>query len=97
MGKDGIHKYQKCPHFMPFLKRIKQRRVASGAPWSPTSLGRPHLGGPPMGSFLGHQVHLEAFLEISKKVLFQKNPKSTFTIHEDIFLRPLNPKLFLCA
>ena len=53
--------------------------------------------GAPKGGFLGSQVLLETFLEISKKVLFQKYPKSTFTIHDDIFQRPVELKIFMWA
>ena len=65
--------------------------------------GSPHVAGhpqwvPPKGDPI-HPCHTpRSFGAKAQKCGFPKsNPKSTFTIHEDIFLRPLNPKLFLCA
>ena len=65
--------------------------------------GSPHVAGhpqwvPPKGDPI-HPCHTpRSFGAKAQKCGFPKsNPKSTFTINEDIFLRPLNPKLFLCA
>ena len=60
-------------------------------PWPAT------LGGSPMRSLLAPQSLLEAFLEISKKGFSTKIPKSTFTIHDDIFQRPVELKIFMWA
>ena len=60
-------------------------------PWPAT------LGGPPTWGCLGSQALLEGFLELSKKVFFLKIPKSTFTIHDDIFQRPVELKIFMWA
>ena len=60
-------------------------------PWPATPWGAPMRG------LLAPQSLLEAFLEISKKVFFHKYPKSTFTIHDDIFQRPVELKIFMWA
>ena len=55
------------------------------------------LGGPPKGVSQPPSL-LEAFWENIPKGDFSKNiHKVIFTIHKDIFLRPINPKLFLCV
>ena len=56
-----------------------------------------HSRGPPTWGCLGSQALLEAFWEKSQKVLSIKIPKSTFTIHDDIFQRPVELKIFMWA
>ena len=60
-------------------------------PWPATPWG------PPTWGCLGSQGLLEAFWEKSQKVLSIKIPKSTFTIHDDIFQRPVELKIFMWA
>ena len=98
-GKVGIQKYQKYPHFMSHIKGIKgmmdqvmEVLLHAGQPT--------HCGGAPQGVPSPPSLPLlEAFWKYPKRCFprRKKYPKSTFTIHEDIFLRPLNPKLFLCG
>ena len=70
--------------------------VPCGAPWCSTSLAG-HPWGVPMRSLLAPQSLLEAFLENFKMGFSTKIPKSTFTIHDDIFQRPVELKIFMWA
>ena len=64
--------------------------------------GPPHVAGHTWGVGTPHVVSCppfpsRIFLAYSKKMLFQKYPKSAFTIHDDIFQRPFELKIFMWA
>ena len=85
----------KYPHFMSHIKGIMGRQVGHHG-GAPPLAGHP-CGAPPKG-VPSPQAFSKIFWTKSTKGGFPKNiPKSTFTIHEDIFQRPLIPKIFLWA
>ena len=71
--------------------------MSSGAPWRSCTLQRPTFMGAPQRGFLDPQVLLEAFWEKPQKVAFHKYPKSIFTIHDNIFQRSFELKIFMWA
>jgi hypothetical protein len=78
---------------MSHIKGImgRQEELQGGAPLA----GHPHEGPPKRGSLVAKSSLLEALGKALKGGFPKSNHKVLFTIHENIFSRPLNLKIFL--